>query len=77
MKTLEKNITEYAEREFSKYFADVKVFRGMCKIKEIEFHSLTIRYENNVLEIESVSLSEMLYKIEQIINLIEAIKCTK
>lgn len=74
METLKENIAEYVKREFTKYFADVETFCGMCKIEGIEFHTLTIRYENNVLEIECVTLSEMLYKIEQIANLIKAIK---
>ena len=74
METLKENIAEYAEREFAEHFADVKTFCGMCKIQGIEFNTLTIRYENNILEIESVTLSEMLYKIEQIMNLIKAIK---
>jgi hypothetical protein len=77
MEILEKNITEYAKRAFSEHFAEVKVFNGRTIIEGIERPSMTIWYNSKIIEIEGFSLSDVLYKLEQIINLIGAIKCTK
>lgn len=75
MEILKENIAEYTEREFIKYFADVETFSGIAIVNGMEMHSLTIRYNNNkAIEVEGFSLSDILYKIEQIVNLLKAIK---
>lgn len=78
MEKLEQNIAEYTERAFSKYFGEVEVMTGRTITEGgNERPLLAVKYEGGFIEIEGGFPSELLYRVEQIINLIKVVKCTK